>query len=135
MEGPWADDALVPKYNQPEMMIMLLITMINAFLWAWVTAKIVEVIVNSNPDSIAFRNRMDDLNRYITFNEINPTMEPGPPSSHSPSPARIQRDGSVSPQVLSHVDSAVCAQICAQEARSRARDRVFIAAGGGAGAA
>ena len=61
--------------------------------------------------------------------------EPGPPSSHSPSPARIQRDGSVSPQVLSHVDSAVCAQICAQEARSRARERVFIAVGGGAGAA
>ena len=61
--------------------------------------------------------------------------EPGPPSSHSPSPARIQRDGSVSPQVLSHVGSAVCAQICAQEARSRARERVFIAVGGGAGLA
>ena len=28
----------------------------------------------ANPDSIAFRNRMDDLNRYITFNEINPTI-------------------------------------------------------------
>ena len=59
--------------------------------------------------------------------------EPGPPSSHSPSPPRIQRDGSVSPQVLSHVDSAVCAQICAQEARSRARERAFIAVRGGAG--
>ena len=38
---------------------------LGALIWTYVTAAFVEVVVNTDPDATEFRNRMDDLNRYI----------------------------------------------------------------------
>jgi len=40
-----------------------LLVCVGALLWAYVTACFVDMIVNSNPEIIHFRNAMDDLNR------------------------------------------------------------------------
>ena len=44
---------------------MLVIAM--AALWAYVTAKFVDVISSSDPDATLWRNQIDDLNRFCTF--------------------------------------------------------------------
>ena len=57
-----------------EMMLNLLFLVCGALGWAYVTAQIVDIIVNANPDATAFKNRMDDLNRYVSFYELKPDV-------------------------------------------------------------
>ena len=55
-------------------MLNLLFLVCGALGWAYVTAQIVDIIVNANPDATAFKNRMDDLNRYVGFYELKPDV-------------------------------------------------------------
>ena len=48
----------------------------GALTWAYLTAEIIDVIVNQNPDETNFKNRMDDLNRYIAFYGIEKVEMP-----------------------------------------------------------
>ena len=51
--------------TRQEITLRAAIIIIGALLWTWVTASFVEVVVNTNPDAVALRNRVEDLNRYI----------------------------------------------------------------------
>ena len=58
-----------------EQAVNLLLMVTGAIGWAYLTAEIIDVIVNQNPDETNFKNRMDDLNRYISFyDKITPEM-------------------------------------------------------------
>ena len=57
-----------------EMFVSLWLLVFGAITWAYVTAKVVDIIINSSPDEIAFKNRMDDLNRFIRFYHLAPDM-------------------------------------------------------------
>ena len=61
-------------YTAGEMLVNLVLMVFSALGWAYVSGKIVDIIVNANPDGIAFKNRMDDLNRYISFYELKPDV-------------------------------------------------------------
>ena len=41
---------------------------------AYITARLVEILVHSNPDWREFKSRMDSLNRYIIFNRLPPEL-------------------------------------------------------------
>merc|ERR1719440_1756871 len=41
-----------------------------AALWAYVTARLVDIIVNTDPDTQHFRQTMDDLNRFCNFHGL-----------------------------------------------------------------
>ena len=41
---------------------------------AYVTARVVAIIVHANPDWTAFKHRMDQLNRYISFYRLPPDI-------------------------------------------------------------
>ena len=40
--------------------------MAGALVWAYIVAKILDIVFHANPDWTAFKNRMDDLNRWGT---------------------------------------------------------------------
>ena len=78
-EGPFEKTRKLPgdggaQYTMTEMMLNLLFLVCGALGWAYVTAQIVDIIVNANPDATAFKNRMDDLNRYVSFYELKPDV-------------------------------------------------------------
>ena len=58
------------RFSTGEMFVNLVLLVFGALMWAYVTAKIVDIIVNANPDGTAFKNRMDDLNRFISFYDM-----------------------------------------------------------------
>eukprot|EP00908_Phaeocystis_cordata_P025504 Transcript_7956.p1 GENE.Transcript_7956~~Transcript_7956.p1 ORF type:complete len:680 (-),score=124.39 Transcript_7956:256-2295(-) len=63
------------KFTVGEQAVNLLLMVTGAIGWAYLTAEIIDVIVNQNPDETNFKNRMDDLNRYISFyDKITPEM-------------------------------------------------------------
>ena len=57
-----------------EQAVNLLLMVTGAIGWAYLTAEIIDVIVNQNPDETNFKNRMDDLNRYVSFYELKPDV-------------------------------------------------------------
>jgi hypothetical protein len=48
--------------------------LLSAFGRAYVTARVVAIIVHANPDWTAFKSRMDQLNQYIGFYQLPPQM-------------------------------------------------------------
>jgi len=48
-----------------EVLLRSAIVILGALLWTYITATFVEVIVNTNPDAVELRNKVEDLNRYI----------------------------------------------------------------------
>lgn len=42
----------------------------GAALWAYVTARLVELIINADPDETSFRAQVDALNRYCDFHQL-----------------------------------------------------------------
>ena len=48
--------------------------MLSAMGRAYITARLVEILVHSNPDWREFKSRMDSLNRYIIFNRLPPEL-------------------------------------------------------------
>jgi hypothetical protein len=49
-------------------------------LWAYVTARFVDVVTNADPDDAQFKNRVDDLNVFLTNNSVtNEPVHPGAP--------------------------------------------------------
>lgn len=62
------------SYTVGEMFVNLVLLVVGALGWAYVTGKIVDIIVNANPDQTDFKNRMDDLNRYIAFYDLKPDV-------------------------------------------------------------
>ena len=63
-------------YTVGEQALNLVLMVFGALIWAYLTAEIIDVIVNQNPDETNFKNRMDDLNRYIAFYNIEKTVMP-----------------------------------------------------------
>ncbi len=45
----------------------LVLVVLGAFFWAYVTGRIVEIIANGDPDGAAFHQTMDNLNRFVRF--------------------------------------------------------------------
>ena len=70
--------------------IMCLVLLFCAMLWAYITARFVDVVTNADPDLIEFRNRQDDLNQFIQTNSIsNESSFEGdapPPRAHTQCP-------------------------------------------------
>ena len=79
-EGPYPPheridaDAGGKKFSTEEQLVNLFLVVFGALGWAYVTAKIVEIIVNYDPDATAFKNRIDHLNRFISFYELKPDV-------------------------------------------------------------
>ena len=48
---------------------------LGAILWAYVTARLVDVIVNASPEATRFRQMIDELNRFCFFNKLPKEME------------------------------------------------------------
>ena len=48
--------------------------LLSAFGRAYVTARVVAIIVHANPDWTAFKSRMDQLNQYIGFYQLPPQI-------------------------------------------------------------
>ena len=63
-------DAEPMQYLAVESIVLILVVLLMAALWAYVTAKFVDVIANSNPDAAHFRNQIDDLNRFCSFHQL-----------------------------------------------------------------
>ena len=60
------------RFNVPEQITALVWTILSALGRAYITAKLVEIIAHGNPDWTAFKHRMDQLNRYISFYRLEP---------------------------------------------------------------
>jgi hypothetical protein len=58
------------KLRRHEVIIRTGCVITGALIWTYVTAAFVEVIVNTDPDHIEFRNRLEDLNRYIVETKV-----------------------------------------------------------------
>ena len=59
-----------------EMVVLLLVILLGAVLWAYVMASMVDVIANSDPETTAFRNTLDSLNRFLRLHSL-PVRKPG----------------------------------------------------------
>ena len=63
------------RMSNTEEIIFLVLQFWGAILWAYVTARLVDVIVNANPESTRFRQLIDELNRFCAFNKLPKEME------------------------------------------------------------
>jgi len=54
-----------------EQILVLVLNLLGAFQWAYVTGKVVDIICNLNPDRTAFRNGLDQLNDYCRFHGLS----------------------------------------------------------------
>ena len=54
-----------------EILLLILMGLIAAALWAYVTARLVDIILNADPDTTSFRRTMDDLNRFASYHALN----------------------------------------------------------------
>jgi len=71
---PNAVAALSQRFTRDECIILMVILFFGALMWVYVTAKFVDVISNSDPDQTEFRQTMDNLNRFISFNKLPPEL-------------------------------------------------------------
>ena len=60
-----------PDLNNGEIYMLNAIVMITAMIWALVTARLVDVIVQADPDITAFKQMLDDLNKFMDLYEIS----------------------------------------------------------------
>jgi CRP-like cAMP-binding protein len=74
LPGPGAppQDVHAP-FTVGEEFVLIIITLLASALWAYVTAKLVDIITNSDPDTTIFRNTMDDVNRFANFHKMPPS--------------------------------------------------------------
>ena len=78
MRGPYegtVDPNRFTEYLIHEQVLFLVLQLLGAFLWAYVTARLVDVIVNANPEATRFRQSIDELNRFCSFNKLPKSME------------------------------------------------------------
>jgi len=54
--------------GERQMKLVLLLS--GALIWTYVIARLVEVIVSVNPDGKAYRNSIDDLNRFVAIHNL-----------------------------------------------------------------
>lgn len=66
----WRND-----YHVHEEITFLILQFWGAIIWAYVTARLVDVIVNANPEATRFRQSIDELNRFCFFNKLPKSME------------------------------------------------------------
>ena len=64
---PGNESADPMSYLLGETISLTVLVIAMAALWAYVTAKFVDVISSSDPDATLWRNQIDDLNRFCTF--------------------------------------------------------------------
>ena len=57
--------------NQNERAMRLIMLLAGALIWSYVIARFVEVIVSTNPDAKAYRNAVDELNRFIEIQGLD----------------------------------------------------------------
>ena len=62
-------------FHVHEQVVVLILQFLGAILWAYVTARLVDVIVNANPEATRFRQSIDELNRFCAFNKLPKAME------------------------------------------------------------
>ena len=54
-------------FDRMEQMLLLVIYLIAAFQWTYITGKVFDLIANSNPDRMEFLIGLDKLNDFIRF--------------------------------------------------------------------
>jgi len=54
-----------------ERLMRMTLLLCGALIWSYVIARFVEVIVSMNPDAKAFRNSIDELNRFVAIQGID----------------------------------------------------------------
>jgi hypothetical protein len=57
-----------------ERVLRLVLLLTGALIWSYVIARFVEVIVSMNPDAKAFRNSIDELNRFVAIHELDRSL-------------------------------------------------------------
>ena len=67
----WATDS---TFTDGETVLNVVLSFWGAILWAYVSARLVEVIVNANPEQLAFRTHLDALNRFCHFHKLPTPM-------------------------------------------------------------
>jgi hypothetical protein len=68
------EDGGLKRYTDGELVGDMLWYCLSAMGRAYVTARVVAIIVHANPDWTAFKHRMDQLNRYISFYRLPPDI-------------------------------------------------------------
>ena len=59
------------NFTTSELIANGLLVVFGAFFWTYVMAQILDIVFNANPEHTAFKNRMDHLNRFISFNDLH----------------------------------------------------------------
>ena len=65
----------VERFTDSEMIVLFILNTIGALTWAYILASFVDVITNFDPDTRAFRNSIDSLNRFLDQHGL-PTTDP-----------------------------------------------------------
>ena len=72
--GTGGTDFYPSAASDGETLIVLMLILIGAFLWAFVLASFCDLATNSNPTLVAFRQQLDGLNVYIRMNALPKEM-------------------------------------------------------------
>lgn len=67
---PGNESADPMSYLWGETVCLIVFLLGMAALWAYVTAKLVDVISSSDPDTTMWRNQIDELNRFCSFHHL-----------------------------------------------------------------
>ena len=59
------------RLTDGEMVIMILLFITGALVWAYVLASFVDIIINIQPERKEFRNALDSLNRFLHIHNIH----------------------------------------------------------------
>ena len=71
LPGPWTPNTPTAiSLHTHEVIVTVVLAFAGAVIWAYVIALLVDVIVSSDPDATAFRNGLDELNRFMKFNRL-----------------------------------------------------------------
>ena len=62
------------NFTHGELAFNLTLVVFGALVWTYFTAQILDIVFNANPDHTAFKTRMDNLNRFISFNDLDPEV-------------------------------------------------------------
>ena len=60
----------VATFRPGEITLLVIAGMLACAFWAYVTARLVDIIMNADPDTTLFRRTMDDLNRFCAFHHL-----------------------------------------------------------------
>ena len=67
------------ELDDAEIFIITIITLVTAMMWTLVTAKIVDVVTNTDPDEHEFKQNLDDLNQFMEHHDITDASTLGTP--------------------------------------------------------